>query len=264
MSPWPEDLIELGNGVRQRALRLGSTLHFATTTQSTNDDAKRGAREGAAHGTVWLADWQEAGRGRQGRSFSSPAGENVLMSILVRGRFAPRFTPLAALVSGLATRYAVATLLPGRTVQVKWPNDVLLDRCKIAGILVEAQSRGSALDSLVIGIGVNVHTRRFPEEIAARATSIALAGGVADRAQLVLELLAYLDRHLETVLTSGLGALQAELARYDALLGQRVESESGAGLAEGIDDEGRLLVRDDAGNSHAWSSGEVHLGSTSA
>jgi BirA family biotin operon repressor/biotin-[acetyl-CoA-carboxylase] ligase len=259
VSIWPQDLVEIPAIVAQRGLVLGRKLEFSASTQSTNDDAKQGAKHGAAHGTVWLADHQGAGRGRQGRTWSSPAGENVLMSVLVRGTFAPRRVPLAALVAGLAARSAVARAL-GARVLLKWPNDVQVESGrKVAGILVEAQSRGAALESIVIGIGINVHTRQFPEDVAERATSIALQGGAPDRAQLVADVLTYLDAHVPSALAGGLGPLSAELARYDALLGQRVQSESGAGLAEGIDEEGRLLVRDAAGNIHAWSFGEVHL-----
>lgn len=259
---FPADLVEIPALLRQRGVGLGGRLEFAASTHSTNDDAKQGAKSGAAHGTVWLADHQEGGRGRQGRMWSSPAGDNVLMSVLVRGAFSPRRVPLAALVAGLAARRAVAAALPAERVVLKWPNDVQVGpaRRKIAGILVEAQSRGAALDSIVIGIGLNVHTRRFPDDVVERATSVALAGGVADRAQLIVDLLAYLDTHLAAVLVGGLGSLHEELARHDALLGQPVESEAGAGLAEGIDEEGRLRVRDAAGNIHAWSFGEVHLG----
>lgn len=263
MSIWPADLLDVAAQVAQRGLVFGNALTFAATTHSTNDDAKRGAKQGAPHGAVWLADHQDAGRGRQGRSWTSPPGENVLFSLLVRGSFSPRRTPLAALVAGLAARHAVASVLPSQAVLVKWPNDVQValpvQRRKIAGVLVEAQSRGAMLDSLVIGIGINVHIRQFPAELAERATSVALAGGTPDRARLVVELLGYFERHLERVLAHGLGPLHAELARYDALLGQHVESEAGSGLAEGIDEEGRLLVRDSAGNIHAWSFGEVHL-----
>lgn len=268
MSIWPGDLAPLGALIRERGLVLGARLEHRERTESTNDDAKAGARAGAEHGTVWIAERQDSGRGRQGRAWSSPAGENVLMSILVRGHFAPRRVALAALVAGLAVRSALAEALPARTVRLKWPNDVLVvtdptssaePPRKIAGILVEAQSRGATLESLVIGIGINVHTRAFPDELRARATSVALENGGEDRARLIADVLSYLDRHLETVLARGLGPLHAELERHDALLGLRVESESGSGVADGIDDEGRLRVRDDAGEIHAWGSGEVHL-----
>lgn len=266
MSSWPLDLVEIPAMVHQRGLGLGTHLEFSSRTHSTNDDAKAGAKAGAAHGSVWLADHQDAGRGRQGRAWSSPAGDNVLMSLLVRGSFAPKRASLAALVAGLATRHAAARALGAEPVLLKWPNDVQVGaaRRKIAGILVEAQSRGTSLESIVIGVGINVHTRRFPEELAQRATSIALAGGVPDRAQLVIDVLAHLDRHLASVLAHGLAEVHEELARHDALLGERVDSESGSGLAEGIDDEGRLRVRDASGNIHAWSCGEVHLGRASA
>lgn len=264
MSIWPDDLASLASHLRERGVALGAQLEYRAQTASTNDDAKLGARNGAAHGTVWIADHQQSGRGRQGRSWSSPAGDNVLLSLLVRGRFSPRRVPLAGLVAGLAARHAIAAALPGKSVRLKWPNDVQLlcpagARRKMAGVLVEAQSRGAALESLVIGIGINVHTTQFPAALRESASSIALQGGIADRALLIADLLQYLDRHLATVLERGLGSLHAELERHDALLGERVESDAGSGLAEGIDQDGRLLVRDAHRNIHAWSFGEVHL-----
>ncbi|RYE84237.1 MAG: biotin--[acetyl-CoA-carboxylase] ligase, partial [Myxococcales bacterium] len=263
MSIWPADLAALGASIHERGLVLGARLQHRERTESTNDDAKAGAKAGAEHGTVWIAEHQESGRGRQGRAWASPPGENVLMSVLVRGRFAPQRVALAALVTGLAVRAALAEALPERVVRLKWPNDVQVVTAtgprKLAGILVEAQSRGAMLESLVIGIGINVHTRVFPDDLAHRASSVALEGGLPDRARLVADVLGYLDRHLAVVLERGLGSLHAELERHDALLGMQVESESGGGVAEGIDAEGRLLVRDTAGEIHAWGSGEVHL-----
>ena len=263
MSTWPIDLVDVAARVHERRLVLGSRLTFHATTASTNDDAKLGARTGAPHGSAWLADHQSHGRGRQGRAWTSAPGENVLLSLLVRRQVAPTRAPLAALVAGLAVRHAVAAALPDRAVRLKWPNDVEVHhegaRRKLAGILVEAQSRGAMAESIVLGIGVNVHTRMFPSELASRATSVAREGGTPDRAQLVLEVLTYLDEHLESVLTHGLGSLRLELERHDALLGSVVRSEAGSGTGSGIDASGRLLVRDAAGEIHAWSSGEVHL-----
>src|SRR5688572_1664903 len=104
-------------------------------TTSTNDEAKRGAKEGAAHLTVWTAESQTAGRGRQGRAWSSPRGENLLFSVLLRIACPPARVSLVALVAGLAVRDAVAKLLPAaraEAVKVKWPNDVLVGDKKIA------------------------------------------------------------------------------------------------------------------------------------
>lgn len=225
-------------------------------TTSTNDDAKRGAREGAEHGTVWVAESQTGGRGRQGRAWVSPRGENLLFSVLLRLTCAPARVPLVALVAGLAVRDAVAAVLPEREVLVKWPNDVLAGGKKIAGILVESSIAGSRVDHVIVGIGVNVHTRHFPTELAEIATSIALEDGHVRRPALLEDIVERLDHDVAHVVHRGLGLVHARLARVDALLGRVLE---GGGVAEGIDLDGRLLVRLPDGTLTRVASGEVVL-----
>ncbi len=225
-------------------------------TTSTNDDAKRGAREGAEHGTVWVAESQTGGRGRQGRTWASPRGENLLFSVLLRIQCLPARVPLIALVAGLAVRDAVARVLPDRDVLVKWPNDVLVGEKKIAGILVESAIAGTKVDHVVVGIGINVHTRHFPEELAAIATSIALEGGHASRSALLEDVVQRLDHDVEHVVHRGLGLVHARLSKVDALRGHEIDIEGG-GVAEGIDLDGRLLVRKPDGTLVRISSGEV-------
>lgn len=263
MSVWPHDLVELPALLRERGVVLGQRAHFCADTDSTQSEAKRAASAGAPHGSLWLADHQASGRGRQGRVWQSPAGENVLLSLLLRGSFVPARTPFAALCSGLAVRDAVSRALPAHAeVAIKWPNDVLVRRGgawrKIAGVLVEAQSRGNHLETLIVGVGVNVHTREFPAELG--ATSVALEAAEApERARVVADIMSFLDRHLEHVLARGLGLVHAELERYDALKGGRVRGDAGEGIALGVDLEGRLRVRTAEGEIQAWSFGEVHL-----
>lgn len=227
-------------------------------TTSTNDEAKRGAKGGAAHLTVWTAESQTAGRGRQGRAWSSPRGENLLFSVLLRIACPPARVPLVALVAGLAVRDAVAKVLPpGRSddVKVKWPNDVLVSDKKLAGVLVESSIQGSRVDHVVVGIGVNVHTRNFPDELVPLATSISLEGGECDRDALLEAIVDNLDHDVEHVVHRGLGLVHARLERADYLRGR--ELEGGLGVAEGIDDDGRLLVRKPDGALTRVSSGEV-------
>jgi BirA family biotin operon repressor/biotin-[acetyl-CoA-carboxylase] ligase len=246
--------------VRARGLRLGAPFHFSASTISTNDDAKAGARAGAPHGSVWLADTQTAGRGRQGRRWESPPGENLLFSVLLRIPCAPARVPPLSLVVGLAARDAVARALgDDAAVKVKWPNDVHARGRKVAGILVESSVAGARVESLVVGIGINVHTRAFPPELAPIATSVALEGGAADRAAILVDVLAGLDRDLERAAHVGLGALHARLTAHDALAGRRAAADGIEGVASGIDAEGRLLLRRDDGTLHRIVSGEVHL-----
>jgi BirA family biotin operon repressor/biotin-[acetyl-CoA-carboxylase] ligase len=263
------DLARTREIVSERGLVLGKPLHVLDETTSTNDEAKRGAKGGEPHGATWVAESQSAGRGRQGRSWVSPRGENLLFSVLVRVTCPPARLPPLALVAGLAARDAIARAAPGKDVRIKWPNDVVVDGKKIAGVLVEAILQGSRVEAVIVGIGINVHSRDFPADIADRAGSVALlasAAGAAseppDRGEILADVLTALDRDLELVASRGLGLVHARLTRADALRGQRVRSdakEAGEGIAEGIDLEGHLLVRRDGGLLARWGAGEVHL-----
>ena len=247
--------------VRERGSGLGVPMHLLASTTSTNDEAKLAAKQGAPSGATWVAEQQTAGRGRQGRTWVSPAGENLLFSVLVRVVCPPSRLPPIALVAGLAVRDAVATAAPEAKPKIKWPNDVLVEGKKIAGVLVEAVTSGSRVHAVVVGIGINVHTRDFPEELADHATSIArVSRRPAERATLLADVLAGLDRDLHVVVARGLGLLRVRLVEADALHGLRVRSDAGdEGIASGIDDQGRLLVRRGDGVLVHWSAGEVHL-----
>lgn len=222
-------------------------IHFLVETTSTNDEAKRGAKSGARHGAVWVAESQTAGRGRQGRPWVSPPGENLLFSVLLRLDGPPANLPLVALAAGLAVRDAI-----GLGAMVKWPNDVLVRGKKIAGILTETSD-----GALVIGIGVNVRAKTFPPELT--ATSVVLEGGPLDRRALLDRVLEGLLRDAPIVAARGLGPIHARLAEADALRGSRVRTDDGfEGTAEGIDTEGRLVVRGD-GSVRRLAYGEVRL-----
>jgi BirA family biotin operon repressor/biotin-[acetyl-CoA-carboxylase] ligase len=249
--------------IAERGIALGTPLHLLSETTSTNDEAKRGAKAGEPHGATWVAESQTSGRGRQGRIWVSPRGENLLFSVLLRLTCPPARLPPLALVAGLAARDAIARAAPGRDVRLKWPNDVVVEHKKVAGVLVEAILQGSRVDAVIVGIGINVHTRDFPDEIATRATSIALlasgSNAPRDRGEILADVLAALDHDVELAASRGLGLVHARLTGADALRGERVTSEAGEGTAEGIDLEGRLLVRSDEGILARWGAGEVHL-----
>lgn len=228
-------------------------IHFAQETTSTNDDAKIAAREGAKHGELFIAESQTRGRGRQGRTWISARGENLLFSVLLRLRGAKKNHPLVALAAGMAVRDAVARALPKKEVKVKWPNDVLVGDGKIAGILVE-----SANCAIVVGIGVNVHARAFPPGLT--ATSVSLEGEEPpSRVDLLVDILEGIDRDAPIVVARGLGLLHARLRAADALEGRTLVLEDGrTGVAEGIDLDGRLRVRTGGALVHL-ASGEVRI-----
>jgi BirA family transcriptional regulator, biotin operon repressor / biotin---[acetyl-CoA-carboxylase] ligase len=255
------DLVRAPALVAERGGLLGRPMWLLSSTSSTNDEAKRAARQGAPHGATWVAEEQTAGRGRQGRTWVSPAGENLLFSVLVRAAIAPPRVPQVALVAGLAVHSAVLAAIAPRTPKIKWPNDIVVAEKKIAGVLVEAITTGRRVEAVVIGVGINVHTRAFPDEIEERATSVALwSRDIPDRAAILADTLAAIDADLGLVVARGLPLLRARLQAADGLVGQRVRNDAGdEGVASGIDDEGRLRVKSDDGAVARWAAGEVHL-----
>jgi BirA family biotin operon repressor/biotin-[acetyl-CoA-carboxylase] ligase len=226
-----------------RARPLGRPrVHFRTTT-STNDRARELAHAGAPHGTLVSAGEQTAGRGRQGRRWSAPAGRALLISLVLRER-----QPLATLAAGVAVAEVV-----GPSAGIKWPNDVVLaDGRKVAGILGESRP---AEDWTVLGIGLNVAVR--PGDLPAELTG--RAGSMERRVEDVEPILELLVERLERWLDAPAGEVLAAWRGRDAIAGREVAWSDGCGTAAGIDDCGRLLVRLDDGGEVALEAGEVHL-----
>ncbi len=266
------DLAAVPSKLVSRSCRLGAPIHLLAATGSTNDDAKAGARQGAPHGAVWIAETQSHGRGRQGRTWVSPPGENLLFSVLLRVSCAPARVPPLSLVCGLAVRDAVAKALgdDGERVLVKWPNDVVIADAsagfrKVAGILVESALTGSKVEYIIVGIGVNVHTRDFPADLGAIATSIARETSKhPDRGEILVDILGALERDIEAAAHRGLAGVLPRLLAHDALKGRAIVSEDGSvsGLGAGIDLDGRLLVRRADGVVAKVASGEMRVRAT--
>jgi BirA family biotin operon repressor/biotin-[acetyl-CoA-carboxylase] ligase len=220
---------------------IGSPRVHYRATDSTNERARALASAGAPHGTLVTADEQSAGRGRQGRVWTAPARSAVLMSVLLREL--SETLPLAAAV-------AVCEALPV-DARIKWPNDVWIDGRKLAGILVEARpQQGWA----VLGIGLNVTTESFPEEL--NATSLLLEGSALTPEDALRALLFALDVWLSRPPADILAAWRSR----DALLGRPVRWSNGGneGVAAGVDDSGALIVETVDGPV-TLDAGEVHL-----
>ena len=240
----------------------GKTVHFARKTDSTNLWIKRLAKEGAPEGTLALAEFQSAGRGRLGRSWEVPEGTSVMMSILLRPKFEPQYAPTLTLVMGMAVAKAVKNL--GFDVSIKWPNDVVVSHKKICGILTEMGVRDGKIDYAVIGVGINVNIREFPEEMADKATSLYLESGKEfDRSQipgLVME--AFEEYYEKFAATCDLSGLKEEYESILANYNQPVRvlaKEPYEGVARGITDGGELLVEKTDGTIVAVSAGEVSV-----
>jgi BirA family biotin operon repressor/biotin-[acetyl-CoA-carboxylase] ligase len=235
--------------------RIGTPRHALVETGSTNDEARRLAREGAPHGTTVTADAQTAGRGRQGRPWVVPPGQALLVSVVLRDL--PHFAVLP-----LAVAVAVAETV-GADARIKWPNDVVRVEDdgtlrKFAGILCEGRpTDGWAVAG--IGLNVAVDTAALPPEVAARATSMGLRPGDREAvlARLLERLAATIDWDPPTLLE--------RWRQLDVLRGRSVRWErpgtaaGGSGEAVGVDEDGRLLVRQADGAVARLDAGEVHL-----
>jgi BirA family biotin operon repressor/biotin-[acetyl-CoA-carboxylase] ligase len=244
---------------------LGQAFEQLQTCASTNDVAAARARGGAAEGLVITADAQTAGRGRLGRTWHSPPGENLYLSIVLRPSRPPAEVPPLTLLAGAAVARALEEGF-GLRARLKWPNDVQVEEAgvprKVAGILTEMSSEGERVGHVVVGIGLNVNAVDFPPEIAARATSLRrVLGRPLDRAALLRAILEAFEPLYDDFAARGPAAAVAPW-RARAALGERWRvNGAGAATIEGvaldIDPDGALLLRDDGGIVHRVLSGEI-------
>jgi BirA family biotin operon repressor/biotin-[acetyl-CoA-carboxylase] ligase len=240
---------------------LGRAYEWHEVCGSTSDLAAERARAGAPAGLVIAADRQTGGRGRLGRTWHSPAGENLYVSLLLRpARPAAEIPPLT-LLAGAAVARAVAA--PGVAPRLKWPNDVqLVDaagaRRKLAGVLTEMASAGDRVEHVIVGIGINVNAREFPAELADRATSLLLATGrPIDRAALLAAVLNAFEPLYDEFVRRGPAVAVDAFGAYAALPERCRVDDRLQGVALGVDPDGALRLRDDAGRIHRVISGEV-------
>ena len=213
---------------------------------STMDAAAALAHEGAAHGVVVAADEQTNGRGRRGTTWASPPGAGLYFSFIARPSPASSLS-LLTLAAGVAVRDGILTAT-GLAADLKWPNDVLVGRRKLAGILAEGLAIGTPEQAVIIGVGVNVQPAAYPLDVAARATSIEdELGRPVERNALLTAILISLGDRLAQLEQSAGDILQAWRAASPNAIGTRIEWEGRSGVTAGIDDEGALLVRTPAG-----------------
>jgi BirA family transcriptional regulator, biotin operon repressor / biotin---[acetyl-CoA-carboxylase] ligase len=229
-------------------------------TRSTQDVVLRAARQGAREGFSCLAAEQTAGRGRQGREWVAPAGAALLASVLLRR------SPSVAAGIPFAAGLAIIDVLAadhGVAARLKWPNDVLVDRRKLAGILSEVEPAASDERGVAIalGLGMNLHVDRFPERFEAVSLHTVVARPPSAEA-LLIAIGAALGRRIATLERDGIGALLPDWRRLAVGLGERVVVQGPAGSIDGVavdvGDDGALLV-DASGQMHRFLAADVHL-----
>lgn len=241
-----------------------SKIIYYEELDSTNTKIQELAGQGAAHGTVVVAGHQTAGKGRRGRTWESPEGDNIYMSILLR----PQIDTVKAPMLTLVMAYSVAKVIQSlgyAGVGIKWPNDLVLSGKKVCGILTEMHLKGAEIDYVVIGVGINVNMRAISEELKEKATSLYLEDGREWSCSLLIQdIVEIFNKQYERFTAiKDLSFLQQE---YNELLINREKEvrvlEPGneyTAYALGINSQGELMVRRTDGNEETVFAGEVSV-----
>lgn len=276
---------------RLQTKMLGHNILFFEETDSTNLRAQLAAMEGAAEGTLVVAEQQTAGRGRRGRAWESPALGNIYFTLLLKPDFAPEAASKLTLLMAYAVKCAVEQYVP---CAIKWPNDIVVEGKKVCGILTELRLEGTAIHHVVIGVGINVGRQDFAPELSDKATSLeevcADKSIMISRSRLLADVLKVFEEEYESYISvcqkqrtkSGNGQntdkqqreiqfpdepeWKAFIDKYNACLVNKdrevcVLDPKGAycGIARGINQEGELLVELSDGTVNAVYAGEVSV-----
>lgn len=245
---------------------MGRSLVCLDETASTNAYAFRLAEEGATEGTVVIADAQSGGKGRLGRVWASPPGVNLYCSVILRPFVKPYEAPQLTFLSAVAVARAIEQVT-GLKPEIKWPNDVLIEGKKVAGLLNEMSAETDGINFVILGLGVNLNmsTEQFPPDLRSPATSLLLeAGQPVERVRFVAQMLRELDMLYAGFLTHGFLQVREEWQRRcNAHDREVVVSNGGAevvrGMFGGIDGDGALLVRHTDGRVERILSGDVKV-----
>ena len=249
---------EISNYLRTK--KLGKEIVFLPETDSTNNMAKRGSD--MADGTLFIADSQSEGRGRSGKTWLSPEGSGLWMSILLKPNLPPNTLATMTLVAGLAVTKALRKIT-GEKICIKWPNDIVLNNKKLCGILCEMSAEVGRLNYVVCGIGINVRNKSFPDSIGNVACSIrSETGKLLLRSVVCAEILNELEKEYETFLNGGIAPLIPEYKKYCITLGKEVviikNDKSYHADAVDINENGELVVQTPNGIETLYS-GEVSV-----
>ncbi|MBU5470021.1 biotin--[acetyl-CoA-carboxylase] ligase [Falcatimonas sp. MSJ-15] len=222
-------------------------IYFYHEIGSTNDECKKLAEEGAKHGTLVVAEKQTKGKGRRGRSWESPKGTGIWMTLLLRPDIEPYNSSGLTLVTAMAINKAVQEIT-GLDAKIKWPNDIVVNGKKVTGILTEMSAQPEMINYIVIGIGINVNTEEFPEDIAKTASSLKIESGKTIKRSSIIALFGkyfeqYYAKYIKTQDMSLLiDEYNKELINVDRQIKVLAKENSYTGIAKGINRHGELIV----------------------
>lgn len=255
---------ELASRIQDHTKWAGQELVVFEETDSTNVQAKQLGEQGAKQGLLVVSDLQTAGRGRRGKSWESPKGSSIYMSLLLRPEFAPNKAPMLTLVMAHSVGKAL-NVCTGLDVKIKWPNDLILNGKKIVGILTEMSTEIDYINYVVIGVGINVNGTTFPDELLDKATSLCVeVGHPIQRSQIIAEVMKQFEQDYEQFQkTEDLSWMKDEYNAGLVNYGQDVvihgAQEPYQAKALGINDTGELLIQKEDGSEEAIYAGEVSV-----
>lgn len=259
----PDAMTESTIGSLLKTNKIGSVICAYDEIDSTNAEAKRLAEQGAADGTLVTANYQSAGKGRRGRVWENPVGSTISMSVLLRPDIEPIKASMLTLVMALSVSKAIENV-SGLETQIKWPNDIIIHKKKVCGILTEMSAEMDDIHYVIIGCGINTGTMKVSPEVRDKATSLLLEGKKVKRAALVAEVLSCFEQEYERFLRAGnLAPLLEEynsrlvnIGKEVKILGSLQEYQA---MSEGINESGELIVIKEDGTKEAIFAGEVSV-----
>ncbi len=255
---------EIEEGLDTRIFGKGNIVYF-NEINSTNIKAKELAAMGTPEGTLVVAEKQTNGRGRRGRSWFSPSGDGIYASLILRPAMSPIELPRITLMTAVAVSEALLSLTRLK-IRIKWPNDILVNGKKIAGILTEISTEMDEVDYIIVGLGLNVNTpyESFPEDIRETATSILIETGKQfSRAPIIREYLRWYEKYYEIFKKRGFESIMQRWKQLADIAGERIMvdvlGEKFIGEVLDVDNDGVLLLMDSEGKTHRIFSGDVQI-----
>ncbi|MFD3446084.1 biotin--[acetyl-CoA-carboxylase] ligase [Microbacteriaceae bacterium 4G12] len=244
---------------------IGRNIHFEETVDSTQKIAARFVYEGAKEGTVIVAEEQTAGRGRLSRTWYSPKGTGIWMSIILRPEIPIQQAPQLTLLTAVSVAQAIEKCT-GLSVGIKWPNDILIGGKKAVGILTELQAETDKINAVIIGIGINVNQQKehFAPDIQNIATSLAMeTGHPLNRAELMQVIFYQLEKLYKEYLANGFSVIKLLWESHAISIGKEITARTITntltGIAKGITEDGVLMLEDKAGIIHYIHSADIEI-----
>ncbi|RDI43016.1 biotin--[acetyl-CoA-carboxylase] ligase [Falsibacillus pallidus] len=244
---------------------LGQTIYYQESIDSTQKKAHQLAYDNCPEGTLVIAEEQTSGRGRMTRSWHSPKYSGIWMSIILRPNLPPQQAPQFTLLAAVAVVQALEEVC-GLNPEIKWPNDILINGKKVTGILTELQAESDKINSIIIGIGMNVNSKQedFPEELQKIATSVAIEKGkIVSRSSIIQKILEKLELYYHLYMEKGFGPIKLLWEGYAISIGREIIARTITGTIEGkaigITNDGVLKIEDSSGRIHEIYSADIEI-----